>query len=282
MSEEIKEIISANIGEVYKDAAQPSIRVVGNAIAQCVSLFASPIGRMANILEKNIQKYLDKLEGLKEDEIIAPDTRILVPIIEKMRYTDDEFVSDYYAEILATASKKETSKKVLISFIEILNRLSADEIKIIEYINSENNIIPINIQNDTEAEKYNLKIGNQLVSIKGGIPVVDVKLKSIKTRGFDYVQKNFNILNKRIILDSPENVYSYIDNMISLGLLERIFGENYILKAIYDELKNSEYINNFKLLENDDSKIDFSDGKIGMTDLCKKLLEVCSKNNAKQ
>ncbi|MBL7045619.1 MAG: hypothetical protein ISR99_01115 [Parcubacteria group bacterium] len=103
----IGEIIKANTEEVYKDSAQPSVRVIGKSLAQCVSLFTTPVGRMAEIFETNIHRYIDKLDGLKEEELVAPDTRVLVPILEKMRFTDQEKVADYYAEILATASKKE-------------------------------------------------------------------------------------------------------------------------------------------------------------------------------
>jgi len=105
-NEVIKEIVSANAEAMYNDAAQPSVRVVGKALAQCVSLFVTPAGKVAEILEKNLNKYIDKLGKLKEEEIVSPNTRILVPILERMRYTDDELVSDYYAQILATASTR--------------------------------------------------------------------------------------------------------------------------------------------------------------------------------
>lgn len=108
----IKEITKANAEALYEDAAKPSIRVVGKSLAQCVALFSRPVGRMAEIFEKNIHRYLDKLEGIKEEDLIEPNTRILVPILEKMRFTDEEKVADYYAEILATASKKNIQIKL--------------------------------------------------------------------------------------------------------------------------------------------------------------------------
>jgi len=147
----IKEIVKANATAVYQDAAQPSIRVVGKTLAQCTSLFTTPIGRIAQIFEKNLHKYIDRLEGLKEHEITSPDTRILVPILERLRYTDDEVVSDYYAQILATASTTEHAKKVSVAFIEILNRLCADELRILEFINSSENKLLISKE---DGEKY--------------------------------------------------------------------------------------------------------------------------------
>lgn len=108
----VKEITKANATALYQDAAQPSIRVVGKTLAQCTSLFATPVGRIAEIFEKNLHKYIDRLEGFEEKELVPPDPRILVPILERLRYTDDEMVSDYYAQILATASTVEHAKKV--------------------------------------------------------------------------------------------------------------------------------------------------------------------------
>jgi hypothetical protein len=151
----------------------PSLVYRGSRIVlgQCVSLFATPLGRTAHILEKNIHKYLDKLEGLTEDKLVSPNTRVLVPVLEKMRYTEDETVANYYAEILATASKKEHAHKVLITFIEILNRLSADEIKILEYINSPFNNISIPELTEAEIKQHGLSKDIRNVNITGSLPV---------------------------------------------------------------------------------------------------------------
>jgi len=45
--EAVKEIVKANATAVYEDSAQPSVRVLGKTLAQCTSLFATPVGRMA-------------------------------------------------------------------------------------------------------------------------------------------------------------------------------------------------------------------------------------------
>jgi len=47
----VKEIVKANASEAYRDAAKPAVRVLGNTLARCVSLFATPVGRIASILE---------------------------------------------------------------------------------------------------------------------------------------------------------------------------------------------------------------------------------------
>ncbi len=275
----IKEIVKANATAVYQDAAQPSIRVLGKPLAQCISLFATPVGRMAEIFEKNIHRYIDKLDNLKEVEIVAPDTRILVPILEKMRFIDDEKVAEYYAEILATASKKEHANKVMVTFIEILNRLSADELKILEYINSPKHTVEVPELDEVEASEHGLTKGAKLFNISGSLPVLNIRQTIEGQSGYVVLKKNFNNLDETVILNAPENIDSYLDNMISLGLIEKKHSWRFAINKIYYHLENHSVI--FKLKQGHESdsrkKIDLEQGRIDMTDLGKKLLRLCAK-----
>ncbi|MDD3190391.1 MAG: Abi-alpha family protein [Candidatus Pacebacteria bacterium] len=271
-------ITKENISDFYKDAAQPSVRVVGKALAQCVSLFATPVGRMSEIFEKNIQKYLDKLEGLEEKEMISPDTRILVPILEKLRYTEDDVVANYYAEILAMASMKQHAKKVIITFIEILNRLSADEIRMLEHINSKDNVIKIDSATEAEIEEYNIIPRDNIFRLRNAFPVIDINRKT-DVASYKVLKKNFNILDEKIQLNDPENIDLYIDNMSSLGLLEREYFKSYAFKKVYDHLEKHHAVEKLKkdLGEDEAAKIYFDRGKIEITYLGKKLLELCAR-----
>jgi len=280
MNEDIvKEIIKANATEVYKDSTQPAVRVLGTSLAQCVSLFATPIGRMALIFEKNIHKFLNKLDGMDDGQLVEPDTRIIVPILEKLRYIEDEKVSDYYTEILAAASKKDQEKLVSLSYIEILNRVTADELMILEYINSEENKIDISSLTQEDRDKYKLNEGPDFLSIKGVLPVVDVRLpikKDAGYSGYTLLIKNFNVIDEKIKLNNYENINSYLDNLISLGLLHKPFGESLAIKPIYNHLKNHKKVSLFEPVNGE--KLDFNESRIDVTDLCKNLLNLCQKN----
>ncbi|MBU0647473.1 DUF4393 domain-containing protein [Patescibacteria group bacterium] len=263
----IKEIAKANIGDIYKDSTQPAIRVLGKSLAQCTSLFATPVGRMAEIFEKNIHKYLDKLEGLEDNQIISPETRILVPILERLRYTDDEVVADYYAQILATASTIENANKVSVAFIEILNRLCADEIRILEFINSQNNTLLL--EKET-GEKYN-------ISLFGVLPVINVHINQ-KEGGYVVAIKNLNCLTEKITLNNPNNLNMYFDNMIALGLLLKPA----MIKAhdtnIYKLIKKNPLIKEVELKLIEGQTIDYSEARIETTELGRQLLNIASKN----
>lgn len=262
----VKEIVKANYTAVYQDAAQPSIRVVGKTLAQCISLFATPVGRIADIFEKNLLKYINKLEGLKEDELVSPNTRILVPILERLRYTDDEMVSDYYAQILATASMVEHAKKVSVAFIEILNRLCADELKIMEFLNSTENYLVIS---SDDGEQYT-------THFPGLLPVIDVHINQ-QSGGYIVVIKNLSYLSEKVELNFPENINMYLDNMFALGLLLKPAMVKAHDNNIYSLLKKSPLIQGIESQLIDGQTIGYSEAKIETTELGKQLLRVASK-----
>ncbi len=265
--EVVKEIAKANIADIYKDSSQPAIRVLGKSLAQCTSLFATPVGRMAEIFEKNIHKYLDKLEGLSEDQIISPETRILVPILERLRYTDDGVVADYYAQILATASSVENANKVSVAFIEILNRLCADEIKVLEYINSKENTLTLE---DGEGKNYNTEM-------LGVLPVVNVHINR-KEGGYMVALKNLSYLTERITLNNQDNLNMYFDNMFSLGLLLKPSGIKAQDGNIYKLLKQNPLIKEVESKLVEGQIIDYSEARIETTELGRRLLSIASKN----
>lgn len=266
----VKEIARANATAVYQDAAQPAIRVVGKTLAQCTSLFATPVGRVAEIFEKNLHKYINKLEGLAESEIVSPDTRVLVPILEKLRYTDDEMVSDYYAQILATASTVENAKKVSVAFIEILNRLCADELKILEFINSKGNYM---ILLNDKGEKYR-------TDLFGVLPVINVHVTQ-KEGGYVVAIKNLSHLPENVQLNSPENINMYFDNMFALGLLLKPAMVKAHDNNIYNTLKQNMIIKEVEKMLIEGQGIDYNEARIETTELGKQLLLVASKNNKK-
>jgi hypothetical protein len=269
MAEEIKaikDIVAANAMAVYEDAAQPSVRVVGKALAQSVSLFTTPVGRISEIFEKNIHRYLDKLEGLREEELVSPDTRILVPILERMRYTDDELVAEYYAQILATASTATHAKRVSVAFIEILNRLCADELKIIEYINSSDNKITL-ISDDG---------GTYVLLLKGVLPVINVHINQ-KGGGYIVALKNLAHISKDLKLDSLENWNMYLDNMIALGLILKPAMVHAHDENIYKLLQQDARIEEVNKVLSEGQSIGYAKARIEITELGNQLLQISSK-----
>jgi len=261
-----KEIVQANAKDIYKDAAQPSIRVVGQSLAQCVSLFAKPVGKIAEIMEANIMKYLNKLNDYTQEQIKSPDVRILVPILEKFRYIEDDYVADYYAEILAKASLVENANQVIVSFIEILNRLCADELKILEFINSDDNIF---IYKNKEGEE-------EKMSFKGVLPVIDVRVKQ-KNGGHIETLQNLSYLEDHVQLTCIINYNLYIDNLISLGLIKKPSLVKVLNDFHYSYLKENNSIQKLKNNLQEGQSLEFVEGRLALTSLGESLLSISLK-----
>lgn len=256
----IVEISKANAAEIYKDALQPSVRVLGKATAQCVSLFATPIGKSAEILEKNLKKYLDKLDGYSEEELIVPSARILVPILEKMRYIEDDVVSDYYAQILADASTRSKSSRVSIAFIEILNRLCSDELKILETIVRGVQVVP------GDGDIYL----NHFVA--GQLPVINIQYTASPGAGYAILQRNISYFRTLDVLTDPDNYDLYLSNLLALGLLLKPAGVKSMNENNYIMIKNLPSVKHI-IKDISSEKIYFDEGVIEVTELGSRLLD---------
>ena len=192
----------------------------------------------------------------------------MVPILEKLRYTDDDMVADYYAEILATASRPEGKKLVSVSFIEILNRLCADELKILEFINSSANAL---LLEDQEGGKYKAEF-------KGVLPVVNVH---VVQRGGGYIVavKNLTYLPQMIEMDSSTNFNMYLDNMSALGLVLKPAMISAHDKNIYKYIKKHPIISKVESQLGEGQSIDYSEARFELTELGRQLLSIASKND---
>lgn len=225
---------------------------------------------MAQILEGNIHRFLDKLEGSDEAEIVPPDTRVLVPILEKMRFIDDEKVVDYYAEILATASLKETAGRPNIVFIEILNRLSADELIILEYVKE-----PVRYKSRKVKNNNNTELLNKIeeIDMHDDFPVIDVQvwIHNRQRPFYDTEFRNVNFLSEILKIKHRENIGIYIDNMISLGLLEKKT-DVFLEEEIYKYIEYSELVNIIRKKLSKDETVECKRGIIKITDMGIKLV----------
>lgn len=169
----------------------------------------------------------------------------------------------------------------MVTFIEILNRLSADEIKILEYMNSPINQVPLPELTEDDVTKYGLTLDTKIVNITGSLPIIDLKREISGQTGYLIVKKNFNYLEEKIKLDATNNIDFYIDNMISLGLIKKepnfMFANDKIYHCLENHVKIINIKKEFELIPN--FKINFVKGRIDMTDLGNKLLSLCSHKN---
>ncbi len=180
--------------------------------------------------ENNLRKYEEKLAFVEQEKIIEVPTEISMPILERFTYVSNEEISNAFINLLVSASSVDTIQFAHPSFIQIIDRLSPDEAKIISYFNEKSSIGFISLS------KYQLspKKAEDLIN-PNYVPTLNTKQYT------PLCLKNNNIC-KHIILNFPNNINIYIHNLISLGLLEEFTTKYYSsldneLDAIENEIK---------------------------------------------
>jgi len=128
------------IVEIYGDLARPGVRQVGKALDTVLGLGNTilwPIAwaneRSRIYLERNLERYRERLEQIPEEKVVSVAPEIGVPIAEKLAYVRDERLSDLYVSLLSKASCSDTLSEAHPSFVNVINNLSPDEAQLLEY-----------------------------------------------------------------------------------------------------------------------------------------------------
>lgn len=189
---------------VYADLAQPSVIKVGKAL-EAVFEFSTSFLLPLKLLnekfkinfERNLNDYKRKIEHISEDKICDVNPQIGTPIIEKLTYITNEEIADLFTTLLSKATSVETLNQAHPGFIQFIERMSVDEARLIKYLKN--------------MPRISMNIGV--------IPYIDFKgLNESET--FLYIDNKVTSLTRRIEFLFPENIVSYIDNFISMGILE--------------------------------------------------------------
>ncbi len=200
MNNEISEIIKSSpkvLEQVYVDLAQPSVRAVGVALGTVFEFSTSMLLPLKLLNEKfklnftkRLNEYKDKLNSIPEEDRCEVHPQIGTPIIEKLSYTTTDEIADLFTSLLASASNKGKVNMAHPSFVGIIERLSTDEARIIQYLKGKEEI------------EYCEFRGN-LKDNKGFIPILS----------------RATLLRRDVKLDYPTNLEAYLANFVSLGIL---------------------------------------------------------------
>ncbi|CAA7197191.1 DUF4393 domain-containing protein [Chryseobacterium potabilaquae] len=195
----------------YGDLAQPSVKKVGIALETTVEFCTSillPVKYQSEKWKLNFQKklndYKDNLEKISEEKIIEVNPQIGAPILEKLSYITNEEISIMFINLLTKASSIDTVNIAHPSFVQIIERLSVDEAKILN-----------NLDN------------------KDFIPYVNFRLKQNNLKGYIEILGKGTLLQFENDLLFPQNINTYIDNLISTGILSDKDGTYKVDEQIY-------------------------------------------------
>lgn len=226
---------SGLLKEVYTDIAQPGVKKVGLALETVLDFTNTlliPIKLMNErskvFLLTHMNKYKENMEDIEESKIAVVPPELGVPILQKLTHTTNETIADMFINLLTKASALETSGSAHPRFIEIINSLSVDEAKILEY----------------------LAVNNFSYT-----PFILFRASKLTDHDFTYTKTERTGLEKVVELMYPSNINLYLDNLVGLGILRRVDGFVPIsgnkmtpeeLEKLYDSDKQTlkEHINN--------------------------------------
>lgn len=200
----LKDILKSDIlTEIYKDIAKPGVSAIGKSLGTVFELSNTILLPIKLInektklkFEKHLENYRKKLLLTDEKEIVPISTEIGIPILEKLTYVEDENISELYINFLANAASSKTASLVHPSFIKIIDCISSDEAKIINFL--------LKKQYDRE--------------------FLDIKYIYFRARltsgqgGKNFSNPLFEIPNN-LHLTYASNINVYFDNLIKQGLL---------------------------------------------------------------
>lgn len=245
------------LATIYGDLAQPSVKKVGIAL-ETVFEFSTSLLLPIKLLnekfklnfEKRLNEYKQKIESIPEEKICEVNPQIGTPLIEKLSYTTNDEIANLFINILAKASSIDTINLAHPSFVQLVERLSVDEARII----------------------------NHLVN-KDFIPCVSFQAYTKDEKGFLEILKKGTMLPYEVELLFPQNIKTYLDNLTSIGVFDESHGNFKVDENIYNpiyEKYNYEQVNTQCLQTNVYARVDKSKSYYQITDFGKAFIMACT------
>ena len=188
----IKVDISESTNGILNALFLPATQQVGMALGNTLGLLntATLLFRFVNVYsQENFKRYTDKVKYIPEEKIKEVEPEIAIPLIEKLSYTGNSDLAEAYANLLAKASNKDDVDLVHPGFINKLNSMSPDEVRILEYLK------------DFKSISY--------------IVFRAINKKDSRTQNLSY-----RLIGLESILGlAPNRIQQHIENLISLSIL---------------------------------------------------------------
>ena len=204
----IKVDISESTNGILNALFLPATKQVGKALGNTLGLLntATLPFRFINVYsQENFKRYTDKVKYIPEEKIKEVEPEIAIPLIEKLSYTSNSDLAEAYANLLAKASNKDDVDLVHPGFINKINSMAPDEVKILEYLKDKNDIAYIFFRvRNNNSTKFNL--GHKLTGLE-------------------------KILNL-----TSEKIQIHIENLISLNILKDEAGVWFSDETNYNKL----------------------------------------------
>lgn len=260
MANEIVELVKATpniLGQVYDDLAQPSVKAVGNALGTVFEFstsFLLPVKLLNEKFKLNfarrLNEYKEKLEQIPEEKQCEVHPQIGTPIIEKLSYTTNDEIADMFTTLLANASNVDMVNTAHPSFVNMIERMSPDEARLLSYLKGKEDI------------QYCVFNGN-----------------TSNGNGFVTLLDHVTMLDDEVVFSFPQNIGAYLANFVSLGIIKDMNGQYRMDKTIYNKIKDKYNLKQLEaqLVPNSFQSISVEESYYLITDFGKLFIKACIK-----
>lgn len=242
---------------IYGDLAQPSVKKVGTAL-ETVFEFSTSLLLPVKLLnekfkinfEKRLNDYKEKIDKIPEEKLCEVNPQIGTPLIEKLSYTTNDEIASLFTNLLTKASSSETVNLAHPAFVQLIERLSVDEARIIKYLLN-----------------------------KDFIPCVSFRAHVTEGSGFQEILRNGTLLQFEIELLFPQNIKTYLDNLTSMGILNNSHGMHKNNEDLYNpiyEKYNYESVNETYTKTSAFKKVTKEKSYYQITDFGKTFIRACN------
>ncbi len=284
------------LNEFYNDLFKPGMKKAGEALSTVIdgaNLILLPLklinSKSRVYFDNNLKKYSDKINANEELTLTQVPQYVGLPILDKLTYLDENELAETFINLLTKASFEETLKLVHPAYLSILERLSADEAKILFHFKSQAFIPYIDIYGHKYVEKIKKPEFLGQSGSKTKEQLTEIINYSTQDKQSIYLKLAWNLtgIENKVDLMFPENIDIYLENLELNGLIQferKMHNINYTDE--YENLINVVYKENYNKLEKDISKMDISEFKIELqirkgfiefTELGKGFLKACIK-----
>lgn len=250
-------IVNVDIGKVlekaYDDILSPPSKKVGEALGTILDLTNTilyPVKilntRTKLYFEQNMKKYEEKLNQIPEDKITEVPTEISKPILDRFTYTSNEELSDAFVNLLSNASSINNINLAHPGFIQIIDRISPDEAKILKNIHSDSNLLICASGKLTISTQFSYDVSNikdqyeQTKLLQCHFPVDIQDILIFKNELNINLKEKFVFYNNRIM---------YVDNLKSLGLIKETDNfsqsEYEYIRTMVEKIKTNYNVNDY-------------------------------------